>query len=120
MMHVSDWLLDLPRHIVPFSMAPSPSLPRLPSIHMLTGCHAGAYHYFLVSLTFLVVFSPSLSLLEPITNLASSIGISLAQGGNQADLLELIALEICGIAFSSKELPVLVNAFGPISYCELP
>jgi len=34
------------------------------------------------------------------------------------DILEHIGLEICGIAFTSNEPAVLVNAFGPISYCK--
>lgn len=32
------------------------------------------------------------------------------------DLLEQLALQICGIAFSAGTSAVLVNAFGPISY----
>ncbi|KAJ4257537.1 hypothetical protein NW762_008661 [Fusarium torreyae] len=36
---------------------------------------------------------------------------------SQEHLLEVFALEICGIAFTAKTPSVLVNAFGPIAYC---
>ncbi|KAM0561241.1 hypothetical protein ACHAPJ_003119 [Fusarium lateritium] len=36
---------------------------------------------------------------------------------SQDHLLEVFALEICGIAFTAKTPSVLVNAFGPIAYC---
>ncbi|KAH7161587.1 hypothetical protein EDB81DRAFT_839891 [Dactylonectria macrodidyma] len=33
------------------------------------------------------------------------------------DLLETMAMEICGITFTKKTPSVIVNAFGPMSYC---
>ena len=33
------------------------------------------------------------------------------------DLLAAYAAEICGISFTAKTPSVLVNSFGPISYC---
>lgn len=33
-------------------------------------------------------------------------------------MLEAAALEICGLAFTAHSSPVVVNAFGPISFCE--
>ena len=36
------------------------------------------------------------------------------------NLLESFALEVCGVAFTAATHPVLVNAFGPVAYCEAP
>lgn len=49
---------------------------------------------------------------------ASRMGFLLGTFETKENLLEHIGLEICGIAFTSNEPSVLVNAFGPISYCK--
>jgi hypothetical protein len=52
---------------------------------------------------------------KQVTDLVSRSGSTILQA---EQLLERYALEICGIAFTSNRPPVLVNAFGPMVYCE--
>lgn len=52
----------------------------------------------------------------------ASTGISQGIGHHKQspeDFLERNALEICGSAFTASSDPVIVNAFGPMVYCEL-
>lgn len=39
-------------------------------------------------------------------------------GDTREEILDQCGLEICGIAFTANTPPVLVNAFGPIAFCE--
>ncbi|KAI0453147.1 hypothetical protein F5B21DRAFT_304297 [Xylaria acuta] len=115
--YVEDWLSDLPTHFNHFSRAKLPSLPRLPTVHMLKACHAASRHYCLVSLAMLAIHSQTALQMERLISLASSTDFFVGTIIAKEDLLEQIGLEICGIAFTSNEPSVLVNAFGPISHC---
>lgn len=55
---------------------------------------------------------------EDLISLALSVGLLIGTIMNTEDLLDRIGLEICGIAFTSNDPAVLVNAFGPIFYCK--
>ena len=73
---------------------------------------ASTMHYYLVSLFILVETLDDevedLAHLDPFGRTVDS----------KAAYLELLALDIAGVAFTSRTPPVVVNAFGPISYCE--
>ncbi|KAI0161462.1 hypothetical protein GGR57DRAFT_359111 [Xylariaceae sp. FL1272] len=114
---VEHWQAKLPRHIAPFSRAPIATLFKLPTIQMLAECHAAAYHYYLVCLTMLAMCAPSPSHFDKLQNVCSVMGMVMDGIVDREDLLENIALEICGVAFTSNEPSVLVNAFGPIAFC---
>lgn len=67
-------------------------------------------HYVLVALFILanVVPESMLGLVEALSPLTQSLN---------EGILEPWALQICGIAFTSKSSTVLVNSFGPMAYC---
>ncbi|KAI0112016.1 hypothetical protein GGR51DRAFT_53097 [Nemania sp. FL0031] len=116
--YVKDRLSDLPAHFEPFSRASNlTSLSRLPALHMLKACHAASRHYCLVSIAVLAIYAPSSLQIDELASFVSSLGFLIGTITTREDLLEHIGLEICGIAFTSSEPPVLVNSFGPISYC---
>ncbi|KAI8623265.1 hypothetical protein F5Y19DRAFT_459098 [Xylariaceae sp. FL1651] len=115
--YVDAWYLNLHKQFQPFSRATVPLLSKLPSVHMLSSCHAAARHYLLVSYFLLTKCLPSLDQLNELRILVAKIGIGAVDVADKEDLLEQIALEICGISFASNEPAVLVNAFGPISFC---
>ncbi|KAI0506568.1 hypothetical protein F5B22DRAFT_441090 [Xylaria bambusicola] len=115
--YIKDWLSDLPPHFQPFSRASIPSLSRLPTVHMLKACHAASRHYCLVSIAVLAIHAQTASRVDDLASLASRTGLITTTVTEKEDLLEQIGLEVCGIAFTSNEPSVLVNAFGPISYC---
>ncbi|KAI1311637.1 hypothetical protein F5Y03DRAFT_391187 [Xylaria venustula] len=115
--YVKEWLSNLPTHFQPFSRVTLPSLSRLPTVHMLKACHAASRHYCLVSLAILAIHAQTAMQVNDLISLAAETGFIVATITAQGDLLEQIGLEICGIAFTSNEPSVLVNAFGPISYC---
>ncbi|KAJ8126577.1 hypothetical protein O1611_g7062 [Lasiodiplodia mahajangana] len=115
--YVKDWLSNLPAHFQSFSRAAVSSLSRLPTVHMLKAFHAASRHYSLVSLAVLTIYAPTTMQVDELALRASSMGFLVGTVTTREDLLEHIGLEICGIAFTSNEPAVLVNAFGPISYC---
>ncbi|KAI0974985.1 hypothetical protein F4678DRAFT_421558 [Xylaria arbuscula] len=115
--YVKNWVSELPTHFQPFSRATLPSLSRLPTVHMLKACHAASRHYCLVSLAILVIHAHTAMQVDDLISLAADTGLIVATITTQGDMMEQIGLEICGIAFTSNEPSVLVNAFGPISYC---
>ncbi|KAH8159471.1 hypothetical protein CIB48_g8780 [Xylaria polymorpha] len=116
--YVEDWLSTLPTHFTPFSRATLPSLSGLPTVHMLKACHAASRHYCLVSLAMLAIHAQTAIQVKRLVSLALSMSFLAGTIIAKDDLLEHIGLEICGIAFASNEPSVLVNAFGPISYCD--
>jgi hypothetical protein len=71
-------------------------------------------HYYLVCLTILIVHAPE----EQHAQLQATIEYSGYQELPNTALLNSIALDICGIAFTARNPSVVVNAFGPISYCK--
>ncbi|KAI1077049.1 hypothetical protein F5B20DRAFT_303842 [Whalleya microplaca] len=113
---VRVWLSNLPPHFEPFSRAPVPLLSKLPSVRILQDCHAAARHYLLVSLFMLAMRAPSSAQLGQLSGLLLSMGIDSVDHTKE-DILEQLSLEICGIAFTSNKPAILVNAFGPISFC---
>ncbi|KAI1201986.1 hypothetical protein F5X97DRAFT_271785 [Nemania serpens] len=115
--YVKDWLSGSPAHFQPFSRAALPSLSRLPTVHMLKSCQAASRHYILVSFAILAIHAQSILEVNDLISFTSSIGLLVGTAKTKEDLLEHIGLEVCGIAFTSNEPSVLVNAFGPISYC---
>ncbi|GAW15334.1 hypothetical protein ANO14919_047430 [Xylariales sp. No.14919] len=115
--NVEDWISDLPKHFEPFSRAKLPYLSRLPTVHMLKACHAASRHYCLVSLAVLAVHAQTVIQVNSLLSLISSMELLKGTIATKTDLLEHIGLEICGIAFTSNDPSVLVNSFGPISYC---
>ncbi|KAI1153077.1 hypothetical protein F4825DRAFT_461351 [Nemania diffusa] len=106
---VQDWLSNLPTHFRPFSRATLPSISRLPTVHILKACH--------VSFAMLAIHAQNAMQVEDLISLALSVGLLIGTIMNTEDLLDRIGLEICGIAFTSNDPAVLVNAFGPIFYC---
>ncbi|KAI1428777.1 hypothetical protein F5Y12DRAFT_782368 [Xylaria sp. FL1777] len=116
--YIKDWLSELQIYFQPFSRAALPSLSRLPTVHMLKACHAASRHYCLVSLAVLAIHARLAVQIDELLSLASNAGLIVVDTiTTREDLLEQIGLEICGIAFTSNKPSVLVNAFGPISYC---
>lgn len=75
---------------------------------------AAIMHYILVALCILATFVPQAMLesVEAVDPLSSPVRRS------QSVMLDLWAMQICGIAFTSKSPTVLVNSFGPMAYCE--
>ncbi|KAI0203044.1 hypothetical protein F4808DRAFT_50587 [Astrocystis sublimbata] len=115
--HVKDWLSDLPPHFRPFSRANLTPLSSLPAVHMLKACHAASRHYCLVSIAILAEHTENTVQLGSLTSIALDMGFPTKMVPAREDLLEHIGHEVCGVAFTSNEPSVLVNAFGPISYC---
>lgn len=76
-------------------------------------CTAAIFHYYLVALTIIFVHASPSS-----TDDFTDLDILGLESGSREQLLEALALEICGIAFTAKIPSVLVNAFGPIAYCK--
>ena len=75
---------------------------------------ASAMHYFLTACCILAVFAP----IGRLSSLPAEHDAGERRGRSRADLLEAYAIELCGIAFTTRIPSVLVNAFGPISYCQ--
>lgn len=69
-------------------------------------------HYFLVACAILCLNAPPQYLAE-LYNATQFESASIQQ-----DLLETYATDICGIAFTTNIDAVLINAYGPIAYCE--
>ncbi|KAL7793688.1 hypothetical protein V8C37DRAFT_377893 [Trichoderma ceciliae] len=115
---VQSWLDELPLQVKPFSKGRSvtPStVDELPHLWFLQDFHASARQYALTSLSILVVYAP-LGRLLMLPRVRDDIDV-VAADLSKADLLEALALEICGIAFTANIPSVLVNSFGPIAYC---
>ncbi|KAM0638909.1 hypothetical protein ACHAQF_007243 [Verticillium nonalfalfae] len=88
---LQSWQKALPRHFEPLS---------------------AARQYFLVSIMVLCMVMP----LETLTEILQLVETDLPSSPSREVILETHALEVCGLAFTAKSNPVLVNAFGPISY----
>lgn len=119
---VKSWRAELPLHFQPFSSANVASITALPSVRLLQDCHAACHHYCLISLMILLAEEGEQSPSSPmkVQKLRSLLRVMASEGlaldAESDDLLEQLALQICGIAFSVGTSAVLVNAFGPISY----
>ncbi|KAI0018268.1 hypothetical protein F4780DRAFT_752044 [Xylariomycetidae sp. FL0641] len=114
---VKVWSSRLPRHFEPFSRALVPGLTSLPSIRVLRHCHAAAWHYFSVCLSILILRTSSVQHLVEAKHLATRIVPRADVMDTKEEVLASLALGVCGIAFTSRDPSVLVNAYGPISFC---
>ena len=91
------WSESLPSQFTPFYDDTSGVTPAVfPTIRLLRDCHVAVVQYGLVTASLLA------------ENTASS---------ELESTLEANAIRICGLAFTSSSPTVLVNSFGPISYC---
>ncbi|KAH7151673.1 hypothetical protein B0J13DRAFT_246189 [Dactylonectria estremocensis] len=111
---VRQWSLTCPRRLRPFSSQPGgPGTNDLfPRAWFLQPCHASVMHYYFTTLVVLIVHSST----EGFQDL-QSLDLHEYDLKAKEDLLEAMAMEICGIAFTKKTPSVVVNAFGPMSYC---
>lgn len=73
---------------------------------------AAAMHYYLVALFILVHTAP-----EDEAHLLAKLDFIGHYHPSKPDQLTVLAAEISGIAFTAKTPAVIVNAFGPIAYC---
>lgn len=73
-------------------------------------------HYYLVAVVILVHTAAS----KDQTHLLTKLDLLGFDEPSKVDLLDALAAEICGIAFTAKTPSVIVNVFGPIAYCEPP
>ncbi|KXJ94714.1 hypothetical protein Micbo1qcDRAFT_202540 [Microdochium bolleyi] len=55
--------------------------------------------------------------LGDLIGLASLYKSGFCESVNREDFLEAAAMEVCGLAFTSNSPAVIVNAFGPMSFC---
>ncbi|KAI1173035.1 hypothetical protein F4777DRAFT_590108 [Nemania sp. FL0916] len=116
------WVAGSPRHFQPVSRSILP-LTRLPIVHMRKTCHVASRYYCLVSFAALATRgTPSQVGLLMTIAVYGGLVVNIMKTKEdiirtKEDLLEQIGLEICGVAFTSNDPSVLVNAFGPISYC---
>ncbi|TEA13803.1 hypothetical protein C8034_v004168 [Colletotrichum sidae] len=108
-----DWMSHLPARFLPYSREDRGLSLALPSVWMLQDCHAAALHYQLVSLTLLCLHSPS----DCASEMRAFIDGSMEQNATKENVLENLALEICGAAFTSNNPSVIINAFGPMAFC---
>nr|XP_036586075.1 phytanoyl- dioxygenase [Colletotrichum truncatum]KAF6796266.1 phytanoyl- dioxygenase [Colletotrichum truncatum] len=107
------WSLSLPSRFRPFSREERGLGLTLPSIWMLKGCHAAALHYQLVCVTIICTQATP----EKLLDLKALLGDSHGTGNTREDILESVAHDVCGIAFTANTPSVLVNSFGPIAFC---
>ncbi|KAI5459302.1 hypothetical protein BGZ63DRAFT_415920 [Mariannaea sp. PMI_226] len=108
-----QWSAERPEWLHPFSYhAGGPGESTLfPQIWFLQSCHASTMHYYSILLMLLRVNAEPDHL--PIFN---SLHLFNRDPTDQDAFLEALALDICGITFTTKIPSVIVNAFGPISY----
>ncbi|VUC37962.1 unnamed protein product [Clonostachys rosea] len=112
-----EWIKSRPDRLGPYSRRPAVvGTPNpLPPIYFLHESHGSTMHYYLVTLTILGLHLPHTQRLDRL------IALDAFPRENprptKKEFLQNIALDICGIAFSSKIPTVLVNAFGPMAYC---
>ncbi|CAG9944725.1 unnamed protein product [Clonostachys rosea f. rosea IK726] len=113
-----EWIKARPDRLGPFSRRPAiVGTPNpLPSLYFLHESHGSStMHYYYVTLTILALHLPDTQRLERLKAIDAFPRDNTLLTKQQ--FLHNIALDICGIAFSSKIPTVLVNAFGPIAYC---
>lgn len=71
-------------------------------------------HYFLTSICLLTACAPE----DQLTHIAQLAQIGSDETPSKEDILETCSIQLCGIAFTTNTPSVLVNAFGPMFYCE--
>jgi hypothetical protein len=111
------WSSTLPARFRPFSRQERGLGLCLPCIRMLQDCHVAALHYQLVCIAILCTKATP-------ENMARMKTLTLIKnhmeefGESKEEMTERCGLDICGIAFTTNSPPVLVNAFGPMAFCE--
>lgn len=112
-----EWIKARPDRLGPFSRRPAiVGTPNpLPSLYFLHESHGSTMHYYYVTLTILALHLPDTQRLDRLKAIDAFPRDNTLLTKQQ--FLHNIALDICGIAFSSKIPTVLVNAFGPMAYC---
>ncbi|KAJ3494808.1 hypothetical protein NLG97_g3835 [Lecanicillium saksenae] len=109
---LDQWLVSLPQRLFPFSTIHT-ATDVFPQIRFLQDYHASAMHYSLVASCILIANGPPSC--EP--DILNNNQFNRHESITLVDVLERVALDICGIAFTTNIPSVLVNAYGPISYC---
>ncbi|GKT56909.1 phytanoyl-CoA dioxygenase [Colletotrichum tofieldiae] len=101
-----DWRSNLPPRFNPFAKADRGIGLALPSI-------PAALHYELVSTTLLCTRATP----GRLPGLRAWLEDRAAAAITKQDMLETLALDVCGVAFTADAPAVQVNAFGPIAFC---
>ncbi|KAL0783075.1 hypothetical protein CaCOL14_000981 [Colletotrichum acutatum] len=109
-----EWRESLPSRFEPFSTVERGLGLALPSIWLLRDHHAAALHYQLVAATILCFHANP----HQLSSLQSTLHDRLGPQDTKDDILEYLALDVCGVAFTANTPSVQVNAFGPIAFCE--
>ncbi|KAI8666222.1 hypothetical protein NCS57_00846400 [Fusarium keratoplasticum] len=111
---LSRWRAACPERTQHFSRekAQPGTINLFPAVWFLQPCHAATTHYYLVALTILCFYANPQNLED-----LGKLDLAGIEVESKDQLLEAFAVEICGIAFTTKVPSVLVNAFGPIAYC---
>lgn len=95
---LETWTPSLPAHFWPYHETLIDDAPStFPTIRMLQNCHTAVAQYNLVS-----------------TSILSTHEVAPSKYGRR---LHANAVKVCGLAFTSNSAAVIVNSFGPISYC---
>ncbi|KAK1689733.1 hypothetical protein BDP55DRAFT_651409 [Colletotrichum godetiae] len=108
-----EWRKSLPTRFEPFSTVDRGLGLALPSIWLLRDHHAAALHYQLVAKIILCIRANS----QQLSHLQSTLDDRINTQDTRDDTLELLALDVCGVAFTANTPSVQVNAFGPIAFC---
>ncbi|KAG7053928.1 phytanoyl- dioxygenase [Colletotrichum scovillei] len=108
-----EWRTSLPSRFEPFSTVDRGLGLALPSIWLLRDHHAAALHYQLVATTILCIEANP----QQLSSLQTTLGGRLDLQDTKESILEHLALDICGVAFTADTPSVQVNAFGPIAFC---
>ncbi|KAI7256278.1 hypothetical protein KC343_g3489 [Hortaea werneckii] len=94
---LEQWHGSLPAHFGPYHNFVQGSGSIFPTVRMLAECHASIAHYYIVA--------------------RSIVAIHRAEDASTRAKLHCWAVRLCGIAFSYDTPAVIVNWFGPVSYC---
>ncbi|KAK2019021.1 hypothetical protein LZ32DRAFT_687344 [Colletotrichum eremochloae] len=110
---LQDWWSGLPPRFAPFAKTDRGLGLALPSIWMLRDYHAAALHYRLVSMTLLCTHATP----ERLPDLHALLDDGPKVGITEDDIAESLAMDVCGVAFTTEAPAVQVNSFGPIAFC---
>ncbi|KAK1519267.1 hypothetical protein CPAR01_15705 [Colletotrichum paranaense] len=108
-----EWRKSLPSRFEPFSTVERGLGLALPSIWLLRDHHAAALHYQLVATTILCIHASP----QQLSSLQNTLDGRNGRQDTKDDILEHLALDVCGVAFTANTPSVQVNAFGPIAFC---
>ncbi|RMX76400.1 hypothetical protein D0869_10757, partial [Hortaea werneckii] len=94
---LEKWHDSLPAHFRPYHDSVEGSGSVFPTVRLLAECHASVAHYYLVA--------------------KSIVAMHQAEEASAQANLHCWAVRLCGIAFGYDTPAVIVNWFGPVSYC---